>query len=89
MPERRNKLQIIIDILALLQKKGKVKPTHLLYGGNLSYDRLKKYIKDLEEKSLIEEITEKDKKFYKLTDKGHSFLDEIKKIKEVTDAFGL
>jgi len=89
MPERRNKLQIIIDILNLLQKKGRVKPTHLLYGGNLSYDRLKKYIKELEEKNLIEEIIEKDKKFYKLTDKGHSFLDEVRKIKEVTDAFGL
>ena len=89
MTGRRNKLQIIIDILTLLQEKEKVKPTHLLYKGNLSYDRLKKYLTELEDKGLIMVVKEKDKTFYKLTDKGYNFVMEAKKIKELTEAFGL
>jgi predicted transcriptional regulator len=90
MAERRNKFQIIMDILALIQRKGnRIKPTHVLYGSNLSHDRLKKYISELEEKGLVEMITEKNHNYYKITDKGAKFLEEAKKIKELTDAFGL
>ena len=90
MAERRNKFQIILDILSLLQRKGgKIKPTHILYGGNLSYNRLKKYLKELEDKNLIQQIHEKEKTFYIITDKGLNFLSEAKKIKQITDAFGL
>ena len=90
MAERRNKFQIILDILSLLQRKGgKIKPTHILYGGNLSYNRLKKYLKELEDKGLIQQIHEKEKTFYIITDKGLNFLSEAKKIKQITDAFGL
>ena len=86
---RRNKIQIITDLLTLLAEKEKVKPTHLLYKGNLSYDRLKKYLTELEEKGLIIMVREKEKTFYKLTDKGYHFVMEAKKIKELTEAFGL
>ncbi len=88
--ERRNRLQIILDILELMQRKGgNIKPTHLLYGGNLSYDRLKKYIKELEEKGLIMQVNDKGKTRYRITDKGLNFINEARKIKEITDAFGL
>ncbi len=88
--QRRNSFEIINDILFLMQRKGgKLKPTHILYGGNLSYDRLKKYMDQLESRKLVEIIFEKDKKFYVLTDKGYEFVNEARKIKEITDAFGL
>jgi len=87
--ERRNRFQIIIDILTLMQQKGKIKPTHLLYGGNLSYDRLKKYLQELEEKGLITKVVEKEKTYYLLTEKGHAFVAESKRIREITEAFGL
>ncbi len=88
--ERRNKFEIIIDILELMQRKGgNIKPTHLLYGGNLSYDRLKKYIQELEEKGLIMQVNDKGKTRYRITDKGINFINEARKIKEITDAFGL
>lgn len=88
--ERRNRLQIILDILELMQRKGgDIKPTHLLYGGNLSYDRLKKYIKELEDKGLIMQVNDKGKTRYRITDKGLNFINEARKIKEITDAFGL
>ena len=70
MAERRTKYEIVYDILGVLQKKGgSVKPTHVLYGGNLSYDRLKKYMQELEEGGLIEKAVQEGKTRYKLTEK--------------------
>ena len=71
------------------RKGGKVKPTHILYGGNLSHDRLKIYIDELLIKQLIEEIEEDEKKFYRITDNGLKLVEELRKIKNVTEAFGL
>lgn len=87
---RRTKIEIVYDLLALMQKKGgKVKPTHALYGGNLSYDRLKLYIEEMQKKGLILIVQEKKRTFYEITDQGHNFISEYKKVKELTDAFGL
>ena len=94
MAERRSRSDIIFDILALIQRKGvKVKPTHILYGANLSHDRLKKYLDELEGKGLIEHFEETKKKktktYYKLTEKGFNLLNELRKMKEIEEAFGL
>ncbi len=89
MPKRRDKFQIIQDILILLQNKGKVKPTHILYGGNLSHKRLKKYIRELEEKKLISMVNEGDRVYYQITEKGLNMISESRKVKEMMDAFGL
>jgi len=94
MAERRSRTEIISDILALIQKKGtKVKPTHILYGANLSHDRLKKYLEELEEKGFLEQYSEtkkkKTKNFYRLTEKGFNFLSELRRMKEIEEAFGI
>lgn len=94
MAERRSRSEIIFDILGLIQRKGpKVKPTHILYGANLSHDRLKKYLGELEEKGLIEQFTETKKKktktFYRITERGFDLLNELRKMKEIEEAFGL
>jgi predicted transcriptional regulator len=90
MVERRSKHEIIYDILNLIsQKGGKVKPTHILYGGNLSHDRLKKYLKELIDAGFIAQTEEKGKTFYTLTEKGYKFIEEFKKIEEMTAAFGI
>jgi len=90
MAERRSKHQIIYDILTLISNKGgKVKPTHILYGGNLSHDRLKKYLKELIDAGFIEQVKEKTKTFYTITEKGYKFIEEFKKIEEMTRAFGI
>jgi len=89
MAERRSKSQIIQDILELVQRKGKIKPTHILYGGNLSHDRLKKFMNELEEKGFVEKLEEKKHTFYKLTDKGAQFIVELKRIREIESAFGI
>ncbi len=48
MIERRNKLEIIKDILNVIyEKNGKIKPTHLLYKSNLSHAKMKIYLNEL------------------------------------------
>lgn len=91
MGEKRDKLDIVNDILvAIMNKGGKIKPTHLLYKSNLSHEGMKKYIGELKEKDMIlEEPEEKGtgKKFV-ITDRGFKFLEDYKRVKEFTKSFG-
>ncbi len=87
---KRTKLDIINDILKAVQDKGgKIIPTHLLYKSNLSHKRLKLYLNELKERKMMEEKSEKEKKFYELTDNGRKFVQDFRKMKEFTEAFGL
>ena len=90
MKEKRGRLEIIYDILAAIQKKnGRIKPTHLLYKSNLSYQRMNVYVEELMKKGMITKDFDENNKFFLLTDNGYRFLVEFKKIKEFTDSFGL
>lgn len=90
MSERRSKLEIVGDILNAIQAKGgSIKPTHLLYKSNLSHERMKLYVEELETKGLIEEKEVKEKKMFSITDKGFEFLASFRKVKEMEDAFGI
>ena len=89
MAERREKLDIIKDILeAIRDKGGTIKPTHLLYKSNLSHDSMKRYVGDLIEKEMVLEMAEKRGKKYNITDKGLKFLSDYQQVKEFTDSFG-
>ncbi len=91
MGEKRDKLDIVNDILiAIMNKGGKIKPTHLLYKSNLSHEGMKKYIAELKVKlMIIEEPEEKSKgKKFVITEKGFKFLEDYKKVKEFTQSFG-
>ena len=88
--KRRGKLEIIADILRSIQnKKGNIKPTHLLYKSNLSHAKLKEYVDILKEKEMIEEQVVKGRKMFIMKDQGHKFLLEFERIKEFSDSFGL
>jgi predicted transcriptional regulator len=90
LKEKRSRLEIVYDILAAVQKKnGRIKPTHLLYKSNLSYQRMNAYIDELIKKGLMDKDFDDKNKFFTLTDKGYNFLAEFKRIKEFTDSFGL
>lgn len=90
MAERRDRLDIIGDILKAIQDKGgRIKPTHLLYKSNLSHEGMKRYIDELKMKlMLLEEEDKNQNKFFVITDKGLKFLEDYKKIREFTDSFG-
>ena len=88
--ERRTKLAIFSDILRVLQRNnGVAKPTHILYGANLSHKRMKQYLSEMLEKEFVQEASAKGKKVYRITKKGQEFLMQAKKIKEFSEAFGI
>ena len=91
MSKKRDKLEIIKDILEILRDKGeKVKPTHIMYKANLSHVMLKEYTQELVKKKLIEEKqTKKGKKRFVLTQKGFSYLKDYSIIRGFVDSYGL
>jgi predicted transcriptional regulator len=90
MSEKRDRMQIIQDILLSIQRKGgRIKPTHLLYKSNLSYQRMNLYLEELMEKGLVAKDFDDENKFFTLTDKGYQFLAEYQRMSEFTKSFGL
>ena len=88
--ERRSKVSILRDILHTIQEKGgRSRPTHILYGANLSHDRLKKYLDSLEAEQFIRKIQEDGQSFYEITQKGLEFLSTYNKMKRFFGAFGV
>ena len=85
----RSQIRIYADILRAIEKeRGNAKPTHILYGANLSHDRLMKYLTQLKETGLVEDIGASDRTTYSLTDKGIEFLKEFRKVSQFAEAFG-
>lgn len=96
MGTRRSRLELIFDILLAIQNKGgRIKPTHLMYKSNLSHKLLNNYLEELVQKELVrveEEFQKKKKnttKMVAITEKGLGFLAEFRRMREFTDAFGL
>ena len=95
--KKRTKIEVIADIIKILQeKKGKIKPTHLMYKANLSHKTLKTYVNELESRGLIKISKIKDKwkdptkkNLIEITEKGNSFYNEYSKMKEFEKTFGL
>ncbi len=90
MARKRERLDIIRDILGVIRKNRQVKPTRLLYSSNLSPQMFKEYINELIAKGFIKlEVDKKEKKMFSLTKKGNDFLMEYKVIEEFIENFGL
>lgn len=90
MSKKREKLQVIFDILSSIRDKGgTIKPTHLMYKSNLSHTMMKEYLKDLMEKEFIEIEELKKGKLYVLTDKGYKYLQEYDVVLRFLENFGL
>ena len=90
MNERRSKMQVIVDVLrAIENENGITKPTHILYKANLSHKLLKEHLNVLLQKGFIEVTIEKNRTYYKLTDKGRNFINEFRKIEKLAQVFGL
>ena len=87
---RRTKMDIIFDMLVSIRDKGgKIKPTHLLYKSNLSHKRMKEYLEELMQKSLVVEEEQKNHKMLALTEQGYDFLKNYSQLRQFTEAFGL
>ena len=89
MKSRRSRIDVIRDILASVQDRQMIKPTHLLYKSNLSYPKMKEYISELKEKNLIIETYHKNNRVFVITEQGNRFLAELRRIKSFTESFGI
>ena len=90
MSKKRDKLQIIYDILsAIKDKNGKIKPTNVLYKSNLSNQMFSEYMGGLILKGFIVENKAKRGKTYSLTQKGFDYLNKYQMIVDFTNSFGL
>lgn len=88
----RSKMRILADMMRTIQSEGEegAGPTKILYAANLSHDRLKQYIDELEDKELIfEKDSDNTNRTYFLTEKGREFLREFIRIERFSEAFGI
>jgi len=84
----RSQFRIYVDIMRVIQREGnETKPTRILYGANLSNDRLVKYLEELKALGVIQESIDEDKT-YSLTQKGIEFLNDFRKVESFAGAFG-
>jgi predicted transcriptional regulator len=91
MNKKRDRLEVIYDILKTIQNNGNsIKPTPLLRYSNLSSQRFTQYFKELKENNFIkDEKDKKGKRYITLTDKGFNYLSKYKSILEFIDEFHL
>jgi predicted transcriptional regulator len=90
MGKKRTRLEVMHDILEVIKNRnGKIKPTHILYKSNLSYQMMEEYLDELIKKGFILEKKTERSRTYILTEKGFTFLSKYGVIKEFTDSFGL
>ncbi len=88
--EYRSKARIYADILnSMLKHGGKSGPTRILYGANLSYDRLMRHLSQLIELGLVVEEKDNSETVFKLTDRGRTFVLEFVKVEKFAEAFGI
>ncbi|MBS3092100.1 DUF4364 family protein [Candidatus Pacearchaeota archaeon] len=90
MSKKRNRLEVIRDILQVINSRnGRIKPTHILYKSNLSYQMMEEYLQELIEKKFIVEHKSKEGKTYSVTEKGLNYLNKYSLIADFTESFGL
>ena len=85
---KRNKLEIIRDILRIIKENHPIKPTPLLRRSNLSSSRFKEYYLELLDKEFIKQTNGKNKTIT-LTEKGYKYLEKYLTIINFIDEFEL
>lgn len=91
MPKKRNRLEIIHDILEIIRSHdNSIKPTPLLRYSNMSTHGFGEYYNELLNKEFVrEEHDKKGRKFITLTDKGFDFLRKYRSIIGIIEEFGV
>lgn len=90
MVKKRERLDVIKDVLMAIRENRNIKPTRLLYASNLSPQMFKEYVNELIGKGFIKlDVDEEEKKTFSLTKKGNDFLEEYKVIENFVKSFGL
>ncbi|MCW4055114.1 MAG: winged helix-turn-helix domain-containing protein [Candidatus Bathyarchaeota archaeon] len=81
---RRSKLEMYVDILFVLARKGPLKLTHIMYKANVNCSVLTEYLGFLIQKELVEERTvRKSRTVYAITQRGITVLKYFGELKRV------
>lgn len=89
MGRKRERTEIITDILSSIQEKGEIKPTHLMYRANLAHGQMREYLDELVIKEFVKKVKRNNYEYLIITDKGDKFLQKIREMKEFEKTFGL
>ena len=91
MIPKRDRVRIMHDMLEVVIHKGnKAKLTHILYKANLSHNMFTEYMGELMRRGFVaEDVDQKERKSYSLTEKGFNFMRDYKVIKDFLDSYGL
>ena len=90
MERKRSRKDIIFDMLnIIIDRRGRIKPTHLMYKANLSHKQMKSYLEDMTNSKVVEITEEKGKKMISITKKGLEFSSKYRQLKEFESTFGL
>jgi len=86
---KRNRLEIIKDILEIIKNNDSIKSTPLLRKSNLSSSRFSEYYPELILKGFIQEKVQQGEKKRSITQKGITFLEKYKTIINFIEEFEL
>lgn len=84
MRNRRSKLGILSEILAIAGEERAISKTHIMYRANISFRQLQSYLSLLLELELMKEIREEKRVTYVITEKGKLFLELYRDIERLT-----
>ena len=90
MQRKRSRLDIVSDMLTTIrEKRGEIKPTHLMYKSNLSHGQMQGYLEELVSKNLVQRVRRTDREYIMITDDGLNFLRKIEEMRQFEKGFGL
>jgi predicted transcriptional regulator len=79
---RRSKLEMYVDILKVLARRGPLKLTHVMYKANVNCSVLKEYLDFLLKQNLVEErIVGKSRTVFAITQRGITVLRYFRELK--------
>ena len=83
-------MDIIGDMLSsIVEKGGKIKPTHLMYKSNMAHRQMGLYLDELIDKELVKKVKVNNFDYVLVTDKGSEFLQKLKQMRDFEKAFGM
>lgn len=82
--EKRTKIQLYFDIISAIIQDEDISPTRIQHKCNTSYDKLMKYLEEMEKREIISkngsiDVTEKGKRFHSDYSKINDLISEISK----------
>jgi predicted transcriptional regulator len=82
--EKRTRIQLYFDIISAIMEDEGISPTRIQFKCNTSYDKLMKYLEEMEKREIIKknnsiEVTDKGKKFHTDYSKINDLISEISK----------